>query len=73
MADLPDFYALREKFNPWKINLIPLVKFSSRLDLEQICLFLGRQRLNTSHKKSIPIPTAAEVTAFAIMGIPPLQ
>jgi hypothetical protein len=31
---------LREKFNPRNINHMPAVKFSARLDLDQICLFL---------------------------------
>jgi hypothetical protein len=28
---------LREKFDPRNINHMPAVKFSARLDLEQIC------------------------------------
>jgi hypothetical protein len=30
---------LHEKFDPRNINHMPAVKFSMRLDLEQICLF----------------------------------
>jgi hypothetical protein len=32
--------ALHEKFNPRNINHMPAVKFSARLDLDQIILFL---------------------------------
>jgi hypothetical protein len=38
--------ALREKFNPQNINHMPAVKFSVRLDLDQICLFLGGRSLS---------------------------
>jgi hypothetical protein len=31
---------LHEKFNPRNINHMPAVKFSARLDLDQIILFL---------------------------------
>jgi hypothetical protein len=37
--------ALREKFNPRNISHMPAVKFSTRLDLEQIILFLDGHQL----------------------------
>jgi hypothetical protein len=37
--------ALREKFNHRNINHMPAVKFSTRLDLEQIILFLDGHQL----------------------------
>jgi hypothetical protein len=37
--------ALHEKFNPRNINHMPAVKFSARLDLDQIILFLDGHKL----------------------------
>ena len=42
--------ALREKFNPRNIIHMPAVKFSARLDLEQIFLFLHRHYIISIQK-----------------------
>ncbi|MEJ2660169.1 MAG: hypothetical protein P8Z73_05550, partial [Desulfobacteraceae bacterium] len=48
--------ALHEKFNPRNINHMPAVKFSARLDLDQIILFLDGHKLTVNKRLICPYP-----------------
>jgi hypothetical protein len=49
MANLPDTSVAR-KYNPRNINYMPVVKFSARLDLEQIIRFVDGHYIVPIHK-----------------------
>jgi hypothetical protein len=57
--------ALREKFNPRDINHMPAVKFSARLDLEQIILFLDGHKLGEKFGFDIILIQNYRVTILA--------
>jgi hypothetical protein len=56
--------ALREKFYPRNINLMPAVKFFARLDLEQICLFLDGLYLVTIER--LPAASSGECARCSV-------
>jgi hypothetical protein len=57
--------ALPEKFNPWNIDHLPVVKFFTRLDLNQILRFLnGRNILTACRLMKANVTTGPESHSY---------